>query len=127
LKGSDKLNDIKISPHFYLSEFESRDTKEVKISKELIDKLEILRDRLEGKPLYINSGYRTPEHNKAVGGADGSKHMEGIACDVRKVDGYSIDEMAEIAEDVGFTGIGKYDSFIHVDIRGHKARWDNRG
>ena len=120
------MNDIKISPHFKLSEFESRDTKEVKIKKELIDKLEILRDRLEGKPLYINSGYRTPEHNKAVGGAPASKHMKGIAADVRKVDGYSIDEMAEIAEDVGFTGIGKYHTLIHVDVRPYDARWDNR-
>ena len=120
------MNDIKISPHFKLSEFESSDTKEVKIKKELIDKLEILRDKLEGKPLYINSGYRTPEHNEAVGGADNSQHMKGTAADIRKVEGYTIDQMAELAEEAGFSGIGKYYTFIHVDVRPYPARWDDR-
>ena len=120
------MNKIKISSHFKLSEFESPDTKEVMISKELIDKLEILRYKLEGKPLIINSGYRTPEYNDKVGGAQKSKHMEGIAVDIQKVEGYTIDEMAEIAEEVGFTGIGKYSWGIHVDCRPYPARWDWR-
>ncbi|MGM0409171.1 MAG: YcbK family protein [Bacillota bacterium] len=120
------MNDIKISQNFKLSEFESRDTKEVKITKELIDRLEILRYKLGSQPLIINSGYRTPEHNKAVGGAPESKHMEGIAADVKKVKDYTIDEMAEIAEEIGFTGIGKYNTFIHVDCRPYNARWDLR-
>jgi len=120
------LNDIKISPHFKLKEFQSRDTQEVKISKELIDKLEILRSYLEGHPLVINSGYRTPEHNEAVNGAPQSKHMDGIAADIRKLPGYTIDEMAEQAERAGFTGIGKYSWGIHVDVRPYDARWDWR-
>jgi uncharacterized protein YcbK (DUF882 family) len=35
-----------------------------------------LRDRL-GKPLIVRSAYRSPEHNRAVGGATQSKHMDG--------------------------------------------------
>ena len=120
------MNNIKISKHFKLSEFESPDTNEVKLSKELLDKLEIFRYRLEGQPLIINSGYRTPEHNKAVGGVDSSMHMKGIAVDIKKVKNYSIDEMAKIASAIGFTGIGKYHTFIHVDVRPYEARWDNR-
>ena len=120
------INDIKISDNFKLSEFESRDTKEVKIEPELIDKLEKLRKRI-GQPLIIDSGYRTPEHNKAEGGAEDSLHLYGKASDIRKIDGLRIDEMAVLAEKAGFDGIGKYSWGIHVDVRGNgPARWDYR-
>ncbi len=46
-----------------------------------MDKLQALRDRL-GKPLIVRSAYRSPEHNRAVGGAPGSKHMQGTAFDI---------------------------------------------
>jgi zinc D-Ala-D-Ala carboxypeptidase len=46
-----------------------------------LDKLQALRDRL-GKPLIVRSAYRSPEHNRAVGGATRSKHMEGAAFDI---------------------------------------------
>lgn len=35
-----------------------------------------------GKPIYVNSGYRCPELNKAVGGVDNSFHLRGYACDI---------------------------------------------
>ena len=35
-----------------------------------------------GKPIYVNSGYRCPELNKAVGGVDNSFHLQGYACDI---------------------------------------------
>lgn len=119
------INDIKISEHFKLSEFESPDTKEVKLDPALIDKLESLRE-LVGQPLTINSGYRTETHNRAVGGAEHSKHRLGQAADIKLPDGLSVDEMAILAERVGFDGIGKYHWGIHVDVRGTKARWDYR-
>jgi uncharacterized protein YcbK (DUF882 family) len=119
------INNFQISEHFKLSEFECREGREVKLHKGLIIKLEKLRKRI-GQPLIINSGYRTPEYNKKIGGAEKSQHMKGTAADIRKVDGLTIDEMASLAEAVGFDGIGKYDNFIHVDVRGYRARWDNR-
>ena len=120
------INDIHISEHFKLSEFQSGDTKEVKIDPELVEKLEKLRKRI-GQPLIINSGYRTPEHNKSVGGADGSLHLPGKATDIAKVKGLTIDEMAVIAQKMGFDGIGKYNWGIHVDVRENgPARWDYR-
>ena len=45
------------------------------------DKLQALRDRL-GKPMIVRSACRSPEHNRAVGGAKASKHLEGIAFDI---------------------------------------------
>ena len=120
------MNKIKVSKNFMLSEFESPDTKEVKLTKELIDRLQILRDYLGNKPLVISSGYRTLEYNKRVGGAPGSKHMEGIAVDIYKVEGFTIDEMVQAADRAGFTGIGKYTWGIHVDCRPYNARWDWR-
>lgn len=121
-----KLNSFRISQYFELSEFESPDSKEVKLSPKLIELLEKMREEI-GKPIIINSGYRTPEYNRKIKGYPESKHMEGIAADIRKIEGLSIDEMAEIAEKVGFDGIGKYDWGIHVDTRGSSARWDYRG
>lgn len=39
-----------------------------------------------GKPIIVNSGYRSPALNKAVGGANGSAHMRGDAADIRAAD-----------------------------------------
>jgi len=119
------LNNFQISKHFNLREFQSPDTGEVKINSKLIEKLELLRQRF-GRSIIINSGYRTPEHNAKVGGSKNSLHVQGKAVDIRKVEGLTIDEMAELAEEIGFDGIGKYNWGIHVDIRGYKARWDER-
>lgn len=35
-----------------------------------------------GKPVYVNSGYRCPQLNRAVGGAADSQHMKGEAADI---------------------------------------------
>ena len=43
--------------------------------------LDPLRE-LWGKPLTVNSGFRCPELNKAVGGATSSSHMQGMAADI---------------------------------------------
>lgn len=72
-----------------------------------------LRERIG--PIEMNCGYRCPVHNKDVGGKDGSLHKR-FAGDVwsRHCD---LPEMADEAEEVGFTGIITYDGFIHLDAR----------
>lgn len=120
------LNNIKVSKNFTLAEFESPDTHEVMVHPELITNLQTLRN-LVGQPLVINSAYRTQAHNKAVGGVENSQHRLGTAVDIHLPDDLTADEMEMLAEKAGFTGIGKYNTFIHVDVRPNKARWDYRG
>ena len=68
-------------PHFSPQEIACRGTGKLLINEPALDKLQVLRDRL-GKPLIVRSAYRSPEHNRAVGGATRSKHMDGAAFDI---------------------------------------------
>jgi len=43
--------------------------------------LDPLRERY-GRPIIVNSGYRSPEVNKAIGGVATSQHMKGEAADI---------------------------------------------
>ena len=120
------MNDIQISKNFKLSEFESPDTKEVKVDGELASLLQQLREKI-GRPLIINSAYRTKQHNKAVGGVENSQHRLGKAVDISLENlTYTADDVEKLAEQIGFKGIGKYNTFIHLDVREYPARWDNR-
>lgn len=95
------------------------------IDKRLVDVLDRIRERL-GVPITVNSGYRCPEHNAEVGGVFDSQHVLGTAADIT-YDGVDVDYLAEIAEECGADGIGKYyhQDFVHVDVRGYAARWDD--
>lgn len=48
----------------------------------IMDQLDTIREGY-GKPIVINSGYRCPELNKAVGGVSNSYHQKGLAVDIR--------------------------------------------
>ena len=90
-----------------------------------LDKLQALRMRL-GKPLIIRSAYRSPEHNRAVGGAKASKHMEGIAFDIAMTN-HDPEVFETAARMVGFEGFGFYprSGFMHVDL-GPARSWGER-
>ena len=87
--------EIKLTKNFTLDEMcRSRDAKRLQIKnvpspkevarlKTLCEKvLQPLRDYM-GEPIIINSGYRSPELNKKVGGVYGSQHVKGEAADIR--------------------------------------------
>lgn len=95
------------------------------IDKRLVDVLDAIRERI-GKPIEVLSGYRCPEHNAEVGGVPNSQHVEGTAADIT-YDGIDVDCLAQIAEECGADGIGKYyhQNFVHVDVRGYEARWND--
>lgn len=73
-----------ISPYFKKTEFKCKcgkcDGYGKGIAKSLVITLNFLRKHY-GKSINVNSGYRCPAHNKAIGGSATSKHMQGLAAD----------------------------------------------
>lgn len=112
-----------ISPHFRLREFQSPDTGDVRCLRELVLGLEALR-ALRGDPLRVVSGYRTADHNEAVGGASRSQHLVGTAADVPGAHALDVVRGLQV-----FSGIGYVEStgtVLHVDVR-HAGEWPDGG
>ncbi len=112
-------------PNFSPAEIACRGTGKLLINEPALDKLQALRDRL-GKPLIVRSAYRSLEHNRAVGGATGSKHLDGAAFDIAMANHDPVAFKAA-AREAGFLGFGFYprSSFIHVDL-GPARQWGER-
>lgn len=93
------------------------------IDEKLVEYLQQIRDHF-GKPLTITSAYRCPTYNARpeVGGASGSRHTKGQACDFC-ISGVAPLKIAQYAESIGIKGIGLYDSFVHIDTRAAKSFW----
>lgn len=118
----------KVSKHFRIREFASKDgADKVLIDDDLVKLLENIREASGGKSVTINSGYRSPEHNKAVGGVSNSQHVKGTAADivVADTDPLTVGQIAEYYLNTK-GGIGVYKSFTHVDTRATRSRWDQR-
>ena len=111
--------------NFSPAEIACRGTGQLKLHPDALDKLQALRDRL-GKPLIVRSGYRSPEHNRNVGGAPRSKHMIGAAFDIAMSNQDPV-AFEAAARAVGFLGFGFYprSGFIHVDL-GPARQWGER-
>lgn len=94
---------------------------------EVIQKAEALARAL-GRSLNINSAYRTPEYNERIGGARNSMHVQRKALDIQWGVGSTDGRIAMLQAIVqaGFTGIGCYNDFVHVDI-GPKRCWGPNG
>src|SRR6056297_2749180 len=112
-------------PDFSPAEIACRGTGQIKLHPAALDTLQALRDRL-GKPLIVRSGYRSPEHNRAVGGAKASKHMRGIAFDIA-MDNHDPAAFEAAAREIGFLGFGFYprSGFMHIDL-GPAREWGRR-
>ncbi len=112
-------------PNFSPAEIASRDSGALKLNTQAMDKLQALRDAL-GKPLIVLSAYRSPAHNKAVGGATASKHMLGEAFDISMTNHDPV-AFEAAARKVGFLGFGFYprSGFIHIDL-GPARFWGER-
>jgi uncharacterized protein YcbK (DUF882 family) len=114
-----------LSAHFSREELQCSCCRRLEIDSRLLDGLEALR-RLAGIPVVVHAGYRCARHNAEVGGVPHSEHTLGRAADIH-LPGLSLQEMYELASSVAeFAegGIGVYDeNFVHVDTRGHRARW----
>ena len=94
--------------------------------QELAENLQVIRDAY-GK-IDLTNSYRCKDHNADVGGSVNSQHLKGKAADIKSKQ-FSPSEIATITDDLmkneSFTlgGVGIYNTFTHVDIRGTRARW----
>jgi uncharacterized protein YcbK (DUF882 family) len=123
---------MKITLNFSKAEFESKDgalmppivLQNINI---LAVQLQALRNEIK-KPIKVTSAYRSPSHNKAIGGVKNSQHILGKACDII-VQGMTPIEVTAVIESLILSGkmleggIGTYSNFTHYDFRAKKTRW----
>lgn len=130
---------IPVTAHFSVAEFASHDGESYPaewIQPRLVplcNVLESARTACGSHPMTILSGYRSPAHNAAVGGAKASQHMEGRAADITVQGVTPVEVHAMILQlyrqgAIKIGGLGLYDGWVHVDIRdqdptGHLAQW----
>ena len=126
---------MKLTNNFSKSEFDCKSGEDMPSDvlenvKQLAVQLQAIRDYV-GKPIRINSAYRSKAHNKAIGGVKTSQHILGKAADIT-IDTFTPDEVVSIIENMltnemlgsfYIGGLGSYSTFTHVDIRDKKSRW----
>ena len=116
---------MNLSPHFTLAELTVTDHREFDNSptqeeisnlQRLAQLLEQVKEAIGGKPVMINSAFRSKQVNDAVGSSDRSQHRKGCAADLR-VPGMTPDEVvrAVIAAGLPFDQIiREYDRWTHI-------------
>ena len=116
-----------LSPHFTLEELTFTDHREfdntpndVELANlvRLADFLEQVKTLLDGKPIMINSAFRSEEVNRAVGSKDTSQHRRGCAADFRVPD-MTPDEVVTAIKTSGLPFdqvIREFDRWTHVSI-----------
>ena len=135
------MSRYQLSPHFYLDEWRCKDGSDVP-TVYLGNVEELAREILEpvraawGGPLIVVSGYRTPEYNKGRG-VPHSAHLTAEAADIRPGDPDSSEALWSCVRHMyaagklpKLGGLGRYPSWVHVDIRRSKGRlreWSGAG
>lgn len=117
-----------IAPHFKVREFACSDGSDVVfVSTSLVDILEAIRVHF-GRPVTITSGYRTVSYNASLkNSSKKSQHCNGLAADIQ-VEGHTPLEVYNYACSLlgDHGGVGIYNTFVHVDVRAVKSRFDYR-
>ena len=83
---------------------------------------EAIRAACGDQPIAILSAYRSPAHNRAVGGARHSQHVQGRALDLRPPKGWTVSRFHHRIRELAaalpeLKGVGRYQTFVHVDVR----------
>ena len=102
------------------SEFFTRDELKCKcgcdraeMDEDFMQIMDIIRFRV-GRPIYLNSAYRCPDHNLAVGGVEDSPHVTGEGADVQCSGNHAHEILCEAAL-LGVPGIGVKQKGVHAD------------
>jgi putative chitinase len=116
---------VNLSPHFTLAEMTVTDHRlldnsptQIEISnlQRLAQFLETVKTTLGGKPVMINSAFRSKAVNDAVGSKDTSSHRLGLACDFR-VPGMAPDAVVRALLHLPYDQIiREYDAWTHISI-----------
>jgi len=108
--------------YFNYSEFDSPDVQGSgqMMNRSFLEKLDQARDCFD-RPININSGYRTRQHNEEVGGKESSSHLKGLAADIDCRKSKDRFELINIFLDLGINRIGIADTFIHIDVDPDKS------
>ena len=116
-----------MTEHFTLEELTHTDHRELDNTpneaekaniQRLAEFLEQVKTTLGGKPIMVNSAFRSKAVNDAVGSKDTSQHRVGCAADIR-VPGMTPDEVVRtiIGSDLGYDQIIKeFNSWTHISI-----------
>lgn len=113
-----------VKTNFKVKEFSCNDGSDsILIDVNLVSALQTIREHF-GKPVSLNSAYRTSTYNVRVGGAKNSYHTKGQAADL-KIVGVAPLEICKYAESIGLLGIGRYGTFTHIDTRNSKYFWNS--
>jgi len=119
---------MNLSPHFTLEELTFTDHREFDNTPNdqelanlvrLAEFLEQVKTLLSGKPIMINSAFRSEEVNRAVGSKDTSQHRRGCAADIRVPD-MTPDEVVQAIMGSGLPYdqvIREFDRWTHVSIQ----------
>lgn len=99
--------------NFSSEEFRCSETGENEMQPRFMEMLQALRTKY-GKPMRITSGYRSPNHSIEKRKAKPGTHAHGIAADIYCT-GPDKYRLVKLAFEIGFTGIGVDNSFIHLD------------
>lgn len=121
---------MNLTPHFTLEELTASEAadrngwdntpneQELSNLKRLADFLEQVKAVLNGKPIMVNSAFRSKLVNDSVGSKDSSQHRVGCAADIR-VPGMTPDEVvrAIISSGIGYDQvIREFDRWTHVSV-----------
>ena len=124
---------MKLTEHFSLEELTHTDHREfdntpndaeLENIKRLAEFLEEVKTVLGGKPIMVNSAFRSKQVNDAVGSKDTSQHRIGCAADIR-VPSMTPDEVvrAVIASGIGYDQIiREFDRWTHISVPNEPAR-----
>lgn len=115
-----------LSKNFNVSEFKCKcgGTHNIRVSDELIAKLQQITDLVKADYVIISSGYRCSTHDRNVGGSGSGPHVDGYAADCcfyKNGKPISTKLLSCVAQDIGFMGIANITSdyaWIHLDMKG---------